>query len=90
MAGTRSVKNVNVWDNAKKRYVSLNPRGRYRVVGNGYTLHKHGDGHVFADAKIINKNVCVYLQALETYVRKNLKGVVGEQYAKPQGRIRLR
>ena len=51
---------------------------------------KHGDGHVFADAKIINKNVCVYLQALEIYVRKNLKGVLGEQYAKPQGRICLR
>lgn len=81
---------MSVWDNAKKRYVSLNPWGRYCVVGNGYTLLKHGDGHVFADAKIINKNVCVYLQALETYVRKNLKGVVGEQYAKPQGRIRLR
>ena len=90
VAGARRVKNVRVWDKAKKRYVGLNPRGRYRVVGNDYTLLKHGDGHVFANAKIINKDVCIYLQALETYVRENLKGVVGEQYAKPQGRIRLR
>lgn len=54
VVGAHRVKNVRVWDNAKKCYV-LNPRGRYRVVGNDYTLLKHGDGHVFADAKIINK-----------------------------------
>lgn len=88
--GARRVKNVRVWNVAHKRYLPLNPRGRYRVAGNDYTLLNHGDGHVFADAKVIRKNICAYLQALETYLRDDLHSEIGDRYASPQGRIRLR
>ena len=50
-------------------------------MGDGYTM--------FADNKYLQDSVMLDNQVLITYIKDQLKGVVGEEYAKPQGRITI-
>lgn len=89
VGGSRMVKNVRVWDAEKQQYLPLDPLRIYRVAGCDYTLLQQGDGHVFRGIKVIRQNICSDVEALETYLRVYLNGVVGERYAHSQGRIKV-
>ena len=89
VGGSRVVKNVRVWDAEKQQYLPLDPQRIYRVAGCDYTLLQQGDGHVFRGIKVIRQNICSDVEALETYLRVYLNGVVGERYAHSQGRIKV-
>ena len=87
--GKRRVCNVRVWNVKKRRYEPLNPKRTYRVAGTDYTLLNKGNGHVFNGARIIKDNVCSYTSALLIYLNDYLDSIIGDQYLRPEGRIRV-
>ena len=87
--GKRRVCNVRVWNAKKRRYEPLNPKRTYRVAGTDYTLLNKGNGHVFNGARIINADVCPYMSALLVYLDDYLDSIIGDQYLRPEGRIRV-
>ena len=87
--GKRRVCNVRVWNAKKRRYEPLNPKRTYRVAGTDYTLLNRGNGHVFNGARIIKDNVCSYTSALLIYLNDYLDSIIGDQYLRPEGRIRV-
>ena len=42
---------------------------------------------MFRDAKIIDAEGTLDVEVIELFITDRLKGVIGEEYAKPQGRI---
>lgn len=65
----------------------------YTLASHNYLLKDGGDGMtMFAGCNIIQDEVMADVDLLSTYVRDNLGGTVGEEYANPagQGRITIR
>lgn len=80
--GEYRVKNVYVGDEP------LDLHKTYTVAGHNYTLQNRGDGYtMFADNVFTQDSVMLDVQVLITYITEGLGGVIGQQYAEPQGRI---
>ena len=62
----------------------------YTLASHNYMLKQGGDGFVmFKGNNILKDETMVDNQVLITYIQDYLKGVVGDQYAQPQGRITI-
>lgn len=62
----------------------------YTLASHNYMLKSGGDGFVmFKNNKVLQDEVMIDNQVLITYIQDNLKGKVGEEYAAPQGRIKI-
>ena len=84
VAGEYRVTNVKVAGEA------LDLNKVYTLASHNYMLKQGGDGFVmFKGNKVLKDEVMVDNEVLITYIQKNLKGVVGEEYAQPQGRITI-
>ena len=84
VSGERRVKNVMIGDEP------VDSEKTYTLVSNNYTLFKHGDGFtMFDDAKIIEDSTRLDNQVLIDYIRDNLAGTIGEEYADPYGEGRI-
>lgn len=60
----------------------------YTLAAHNYMLQNMGDGYtMFADNVYTQDCVMIDNQVLITYITEGLKGVIGEEYAEPQGRI---
>ncbi len=68
----------------------LDPTKTYKVASINYILQNGGDGFtMFAGSKILPIASMLDTQVLTNYILNNLKGVVGSEYAAPQGRITI-
>lgn len=82
--GQRRVSNVMVGDEA------LDLDKTYTVASHAYMLLQGGDGMVmFKDANVLLESVMLDNQALIEYVTEDLKGVIGQEYANPEGQGRI-
>lgn len=82
--GQRRVSNVMVGDEA------LDLDKTYTIASHAYMLLQGGDGMVmFKDANVLLESVMLDNQALIEYVTKDLKGVIGQEYADPEGQGRI-
>ena len=62
----------------------------YKLASHNYMLKSGGDGLVmFKNSKILQDEVMLDNQVLITYIQDYLDGKVGEEYAAPQGRIKI-
>lgn len=62
----------------------------YTLATHNYMIKQAGDGYtMFKDNKLLQDEVMIDNQVLISYITDELKGVVGETYAKPQGRINI-
>ena len=62
----------------------------YKLASHNYMLKQGGDGFVmFKNNKVLQDEVMIDNQVLITYIQDYLKGTVGSEYAKPQGRIKI-
>ena len=77
----RRVKNVLVHGE------KLDPEKLYKVIGTNFALVNNGDGHIFANSKIIKTDFAVDADALAHYV-KNFD-IIPEIYRYAQGRIKF-
>ncbi len=82
ITGARRVKNVKVGG------VDIDPAKTYTVASTLYILMEGGDGYtMFKDGKDVTKGSIIDSDALIQYLEKDLKGTIGQQYAKTEGRI---
>ena len=82
--GSRRVSEVKV--NGK----AIDPNKTYTVASHNYLLKQMGDGYtMFADNKFTQYGVMLDNQVLITYITDKLNGVVGNEYAAAQGRIKV-
>lgn len=80
--GEYRVKNVYVGDEP------LDLNKTYTVASHNYLLQNMGDGYtMFADNVYTQDNVMVDVQVLITYITEGLGGLIGAEYAEPEGRI---
>ncbi len=82
--GKRRVKNVFVGDDP------IDPKKTYTVCGQNFEILKNGDGQsAFNGADVISTEVCIDNQALTEYIKGELNGNIGEEYADPYGQGRI-
>ena len=84
VTGEYRVKNVMVGDEP------LDLEKTYTVASHNYMLKDQGDGFtMWAGSKLLLDETMLDNQVLITYIRDNLGGVVGEEYADPYGQGRI-
>jgi 2',3'-cyclic-nucleotide 2'-phosphodiesterase (5'-nucleotidase family) len=80
--GEYRVKNVYIGDEP------LDLNKTYTVASHNYMLQNMGDGYtMFADNVFTQDSVMLDVQVLIKYICEGLGGVIGQEYAEPQGRI---
>lgn len=68
----------------------LDLKKTYTLASHDYMLKGTGDGYtMFKDNKFLQEEIMLDNQVLINYITDSLKGVVGEAYKEPQGRIKI-
>jgi len=78
--------------NVKVAGVPIDPNKTYKLASHNYMLYDGGDGYKMfgkENVTVLKDEVMLDNQVLMTYIIENLNGVVGSQYAEPQGRITI-
>lgn len=86
----KRVSSVEVWDEATGTYTPINPMATYTLATTDYCIAGGGLQAVLQDVKPTRTNIIHYAQSLIKYVTEALHGYIGEEYAKPKGRIIIR
>ena len=84
--GQRRVSDVKVGGKA------IDPKATYKLASHNYMLKNTGDGYTMfgtKNVKILRDEVLVDNQVLINYIVDELNGVIGSEYAEPQGRINI-
>ena len=90
VAGKNSVTNFQVLNKKTNEYEPLDLNKTYTLGGIDYTILYCGDGFtMFNDSKVLKAGDASYTDAqmVVDYIENKLGGTIGEEYAKPQGRI---
>ena len=90
VAGARRVTNVQVLNKSTGKYEPINAKKIYTLGGIDYTIVYGGDGfNMFKDAKLVQRADATMTDAkmVLSYIKNKLGGTIGDEYAKPQGRI---
>lgn len=90
VAGKYRVTNVQVLNKKTNEYEPLDLNKTYTLGGLEYTILYCGDGFtMFNDSKVLKAGDASYTDAqmVVDYIENKLGGTIGEEYAKPQGRI---
>ncbi len=88
--GERRVKNVKVLNREINEYEDLNPEKQYILASHSYLLKDGGDGFtMFKGAEIVRDSVMLDNELLAEYLKNDLGGTVGQEYAEEQGRINV-
>ncbi len=93
VAGDRRVKDVQILDSETGTYTAIDPKATYTLASHNYMLKDGGDGYAMFGAdnvKILKDEVMVDNEVLINYIKDELGGVVGEQYANPRGDGRIK
>ena len=92
VAGARRVKDVQVLDSETSAYAPIDPNATYTLASHNYMLKLGGDGYAMFgedNITILKDEVMVDNEVLINYIKDELGGVVGEQYANPKGDGRI-
>ena len=92
VSGERRVSDVQVMDSESGEYAALDPSATYTLASHNYMLKDGGDGYAMFgedNITILQDEVMVDNEVLISYIRDELGGVVGQEYAQPQGRITI-
>ncbi len=69
----------------------IDPEAEYTICGATFAMIQGGDGlTAFDDAELVADEVTMDYMNLAYFIREDLNGMVGEEYASPQGRITVR
>ena len=70
--------------------IPLDPAKTYTVASHNYMIKNGGDGFtMFRDNKLLQDCTMLDNQVLIDYITKQLKGIVGKEYAMPYGEGRI-
>lgn len=82
-----SVTDVVVLNPQTNEYEPIDLNKMYKVATVDYCVTGGGFDDVLKGSKFVKEAYLIYSDALIQYVTENLKGHIGNEYAKPQGRI---
>ncbi len=92
VSGARRVSDVQVLDSETGEYAAIDPSATYTLASHNYMLKDGGDGYTMFgedNVTILQDEVMVDNEVLITYIRDELGGVVGQEYADPHGQGRI-
>ena len=92
VSGARRVSDVQVLNSETNTYAPIDAKATYTLASHNYMLKDGGDGYAMFGAdnvKILKDEVMVDNEVLINYIKDELGGVVGEQYANPRGDGRI-
>ncbi|MCM1373081.1 MAG: bifunctional metallophosphatase/5'-nucleotidase [Bacteroides sp.] len=84
------ISGVEIFNDSTGVYVPLDPRAEYTLCTTDYCISGGGMYGVLRNADVLKEHIMLYNEALVTYLRDTLQGIVPPQYAGTQGRIVLR
>lgn len=84
--GVHDITDVEVM-NAEGKYEPIELERTYKLVTIDYCVTGGGFARAFENSKVLMKTNIHYRDVVVEYIEKELKGVIGIRYAKPQGRI---
>lgn len=84
----RRVQDVKVLRNGV--YKNINPDSTYKVAAPEFVLYNHGDGISFNDYKTLETSSQTDAQIIADYITDSLNGFVGQEYLRPDLRIKIR
>ncbi len=88
VAGERRVRDARVLSAKTNTYEPIDLDASYTLASHNYLLLDHGSGaSMLNDAQVLLNNGMLDVELLEVYITDYLGGVIGEEYAAPQGRI---
>lgn len=83
---SHTVSDIQVWDAATGNYVDIDPQKEYTLAITSYCKDS-GFCEVLKNCQIIENTNLYMRDAFAEYLEKTLGGIIGPEYAKPQGRI---
>ena len=92
VSGARRVSAVQVLDSETGEYAAIDPSATYTLASHNYMLKDGGDGYTMFgedNVTILQDEVMVDNEVLIAYIRDELGGVVGQEYADPHGQGRI-
>ncbi len=87
--GEKRISDVEVYNDSTGRYAPLDPRAEYTLCTTDYCVTGGGMYGVLREADVLEDHIMLYHEALVTYLRDSLNGVVPGRYEGTQGRITL-
>lgn len=88
--GEQRILDVEVFNDSTGTYSPLDPRAEYTLCTTDYCVSGGGMYGVLREADVLTDHIMLYHEALVTYLRDTLQGVVPRSYAGTQGRILLK
>ncbi len=87
--GPRRVRNIEIFNAKKGKYVKISPKKQYTIAGTSYSLVDNGDGLIFPHLKIIKRDYGVTYKVLEKYITEYLNGKIGKERETTGDRIKI-
>lgn len=81
------VLSLEVLNEETGQYEPIQPDKTYTMAVSQYSLGSYND--VMKNCRVLHYNVCVDNTATIRYIKEKLGGVVGQEYARPQGRVTI-
>lgn len=87
--GENKVSDLKVLNPKSGNYEPIDYNKKYTIATIDYIAVGGGMYNTLQGCKIVRKDIMVDKDALIEYISKNMNGHVGQEYAKPQGRIKV-
>lgn len=88
--GEYRIKDLKIYNKATQQYEAVDLNKKYTVAGFDYILRDGGSGmSMFMNCEVVRDNVAVDVEILVQYVKDYLNGVIGSEYADPDGQGRI-
>lgn len=82
-----SVSDVQVLNGATQHYEPINPERTYKIATTKYCVTDGGLHNTLQGCLIVLETKKTYSDVFIEYIEQRLNGHIGQEYAKPQGRI---
>ena len=82
-----SVSDVQVLNGATQHYEPINPERTYKIATTKYCMTDGGLHNTLQGCPIVLETKKTYSDVFIEYIEQRLNGHIGQEYAKPQGRI---
>ena len=88
VSGEYRVYNIKVFNNETQQYEPLNLKKSYTLAASNYFLLEYGSGmNMLENAKIIQNDGMLDVEAVERYIVEALGGTIGEEYSQMKENI---
>ena len=88
--GPRRISNVRILNKSTGVFEPVDSEKKYVLAGFDYQIKELGSSGIFRYAELKEDNMGLDIDILISFIKNNLEGVIGEKYAKTEGRIHIK